>query len=72
MSTMLHRFSLLGVLGLAAAVGMLASCKSMGPGATVYSVNLSVSNEVPPVNSTAIGEGPSTINADRPWPPRSP
>jgi hypothetical protein len=65
MSTMLRRFSLLGVLGLAGAVGILASCSSMGPGATVYEVKLSVSNEVPPVNSTAIGSGSVTINADR-------
>ena len=64
MSTMLRRFSLLGVLGLAGAVGILAGCKSMGPGANVYQVNLSVSNEVPPVNSTAIGDGSVTINTD--------
>jgi hypothetical protein len=64
MNMMLRRFSLLGVLGLAGAVGILAGCKSMGPGATVYEVSLSVSNEVPPVNSTATGSGSVTINTD--------
>ena len=64
MKKMSRRFSLLGALGLAVVVGILAGCKTLPPGSVTYQVNLSVQNEVPPVNSPAIGEGLVTISPD--------
>ena len=59
MSTMLRRFSLLGVLG-SAAVGILAACTSMP--AERFDASLAGTNEVPPVVTSGSGSGSITIN----------
>ena len=64
MSTMLRRFSLLGSLGLVAAMGILVSCTTMKPGSVNYEVKLSGANEVPPVTTQASGDGLITIDLD--------
>ena len=64
MSTMLRRFSLLGSLGLVAAMGILVSCSTMKPGSVNYEVKLSGANEVPPVTTQATGDGLITIDLD--------
>ena len=60
MSTMLRRFSLLGVLGSIVAVGILASCKSMP--AERFDASLAGTNEVPPVVTSGSGSGSIEIN----------
>jgi len=57
-------FGLLGSLVLVAAVGVLASCKSLPPGAVSYEVNLSGANEVPPATTQASGNGEVIIALD--------
>ena len=64
MSTMLRRSSLVGLLGLVAALGILASCSTLPPALVYYEVGLSGKNEVPPVNTDASGNGSFQINPD--------
>jgi hypothetical protein len=68
MNTMLRKSRLVTALAVAAAVGILANCSSMGPmSQMVYGqqVALSGSNEVPAVTTPAAGTGTVTINPDR-------
>jgi hypothetical protein len=68
MNTMLRKCRLVGALAVAGAVGILASCSSMGPMSQMMygqQLALSGSNEVPPVTTSASGTGTVTINPDR-------
>jgi len=63
---------LIGSVALAGALGLLSGCNTMKGmkddiqgGAHTQSVSLSGGNEVPPVSTSASGNGTVTVNADR-------
>jgi hypothetical protein len=70
MKSMLDKRRLVVMMGLAGAVGVLASCSQMGGsmGSMMgggQQVTLSGSNEVPPVTTGATGSGTVTVKSDR-------
>ena len=70
MNSKLNKRRLVVIMGLAAAVGVLASCQQMGGsmGSMMgggQQVALSGSNEVPPVTTGATGTGTVTVKSDR-------
>lgn len=68
MIKMLRRRSWVAAMMAAGAVGILASCSSMGPMSSMMygqKIALSGASEVPPVMTSASGSGTVTINPDR-------
>jgi CHRD domain-containing protein len=59
-----HRRALVAALGLAGALGVLASCTTMSDASYTQTVTLSGANEVPAVTTSATGTATVTIKPD--------
>ena len=64
-TTMLYKNKWIAAITLAGAVGLLASCQTMGGKTASEQISLTGASEVPPVTTSASGSGTVTVSDDR-------